>query len=674
MQTNQIRLLLLSIVMIIAYCYFSCSFTTNGTKSNSLLIDSINSELLKSKNRSLSKNKRIEYVNNALRLIGQISNDSTKIEFMLNSSFSLYKIGDSTKFSHTINNTLQLANSLENTAWYKARANRYLGYFYDKKGFKELAYKFFYNSSILYSNIDKVRSAEMLRRLASIERDLHQYNNAENHLAEAIKILKVSNNFDKLHSYYNLYGIIKTDTKEFNKSLEYYLEAKKSLSTSQSSDSLSSSSIHNNIGRALMKLGRHEESLAAFESAIYYSKLKERDEKFYYRLKDNLNYVRYKLGGQYHSVSKNNELYTSKKIIKDYSGMIMNRFYYSEIQVEIGYLKNAIDALENALSLSRDIGNKYLELKCLEEIIKIGGDNIETYSISYISLKSELEIHERKIRNRLGMIRMKTDDYKKKNKELERELILLIIIVLIVAICVSFIIYFKRQKLRLEKISKEKEKKEIVLSLIAKNRLEVVKAIKGANTRISRELHDEVLSRLFAARYSLEILNNKDDDKSIKYREDNLLELKSLERDIRNISHELKRKFDSDFQKAITELLEDVLKFRSSIHYSINDNFEKWFIINDTQKVALYRIIQESLTNIIKHSKANSIIVTFDKKSNKLIMSISDNGIGFIIKKSNGIGMQNIHERVYEMGADIEIESKINIGTRIIVSLPLSIL
>jgi two-component system NarL family sensor kinase len=91
-------------------------------------------------------------------------------------------------------------------------------------------------------------------------------------------------------------------------------------------------------------------------------------------------------------------------------------------------------------------------------------------------------------------------------------------------------------------------------------------------------------------------------------------------------------------------------------------------------ETVMYRIVQESVTNIAKHSKATKAYVQLIRRGNILALSIIDNGIGFT--KNNldqghelHLGLRNIRERVEFLGGKLYIDSKVGKGTEIIVEI-----
>lgn len=100
-------------------------------------------------------------------------------------------------------------------------------------------------------------------------------------------------------------------------------------------------------------------------------------------------------------------------------------------------------------------------------------------------------------------------------------------------------------------------------------------------------------------------------------------------------------------------------------------------VLNPDQEMNLYRIVQETLNNIIKHAKASEVTVEIKRSEKELAVSIFDNGSGFdpenlpLKRGQRGFGLAGIGERVRILGGIHEIDSKIGMGTRLNVTIPL---
>jgi signal transduction histidine kinase len=192
--------------------------------------------------------------------------------------------------------------------------------------------------------------------------------------------------------------------------------------------------------------------------------------------------------------------------------------------------------------------------------------------------------------------------------------------------------------------------------------------------RVAQELHDGVLGRMFGVRMNLDSLNKFQDDQAISQRDSYLSELKNIEQDIREISHDLNREKSeliNNFVAIVDNLLEEQRKTFPAKVVSIIDSSIKWDKVLNSVKINLYRIIQESLQNCNKYANATSIKVELKRKDDTIVLLISDNGIGFNTNaKKKGIGLQNMISRTQECNGIFDVSSTKGQGSTITVTIP----
>ncbi|RLD25873.1 MAG: two-component sensor histidine kinase, partial [Bacteroidetes bacterium] len=103
------------------------------------------------------------------------------------------------------------------------------------------------------------------------------------------------------------------------------------------------------------------------------------------------------------------------------------------------------------------------------------------------------------------------------------------------------------------------------------------------------------------------------------------------------------------------------------------DNEIPWDDVSNKTKIHIYRVLQETMQNIYKHANAKHIKISFELKNNVILLAVEDNGSGFnVAKAKKGIGIKNINSRVTEIGGEVEIDSKVDVGTKIIITVPFS--
>lgn len=198
--------------------------------------------------------------------------------------------------------------------------------------------------------------------------------------------------------------------------------------------------------------------------------------------------------------------------------------------------------------------------------------------------------------------------------------------------------------------------------------------ISQERNRLARELHDSVSQQLFAASMLMSAINETkapaDDreSKQLKMVEEMIhqsqLEMRALLLHLRPVA--LKGKC---LQEGIEELL---LELKQKVTMEIKWKVEP-FPLDKGVEDHLFRILQESVSNTLRHSKANQLEVLLIERDDNVIMRVVDDGVGFNVKeaKAGSYGLQNMHERAGEIGGTLKIVSVEKKGTRLEVKVPI---
>jgi PAS domain S-box-containing protein len=202
----------------------------------------------------------------------------------------------------------------------------------------------------------------------------------------------------------------------------------------------------------------------------------------------------------------------------------------------------------------------------------------------------------------------------------------------------------------------------------------IIKTQEDERYEIGAELHDNVCQILASSQLSLDMLHEGVPETSKVWLNKSKHFIKLALEEIRNISHRLAPSMfgESNLNDIFSELLLNI-NFENQFITNLNIDFDevKYKLSNDLQ-LNLYRIAQEQLRNIVRHSKANQIHINIIIEGNFLKMEISDNGIGFdasTIKK--GIGLANIKRRIELFNGEMQINSAVNNGCTIKISIPI---
>ncbi|HTO16944.1 MAG TPA: ATP-binding protein [Edaphocola sp.] len=179
--------------------------------------------------------------------------------------------------------------------------------------------------------------------------------------------------------------------------------------------------------------------------------------------------------------------------------------------------------------------------------------------------------------------------------------------------------------------------------------------------RIASDLHDSVSNELINLRHVIE-----NSQGHLKLKIDNILE------EVRNISRNISPTlFDKIGLKASVEQLTD--RIQNQHNFFINSEIKYNGTLNSVQEIQLYRIVQEAITNILKHAEAVAGKVTIEEDDKIVRVEIKDNGKGFdvnkMLEKGNCFGLLNISERAKYINGNVVFHSNNN-GTVINISIP----
>ncbi|WP_226581674.1 sensor histidine kinase [Halobacillus litoralis] len=191
--------------------------------------------------------------------------------------------------------------------------------------------------------------------------------------------------------------------------------------------------------------------------------------------------------------------------------------------------------------------------------------------------------------------------------------------------------------------------------------------------RLARELHDSVSQQLFAASMMISAINQAEESDRVsapkqlqmveKMIHQSQLEMRALLLHLRPVA--LK---DKSLAEGAQELLDELTqKVPMDIHWSIET-----MKLDKGVEDHLFRILQESVSNTLRHAKASSLNVMLIERDRFIILRIIDDGTGFDVKegKASSYGLQNMEERAFEIGGTLKIVSVKGQGTRLEVKVP----
>jgi len=216
-------------------------------------------------------------------------------------------------------------------------------------------------------------------------------------------------------------------------------------------------------------------------------------------------------------------------------------------------------------------------------------------------------------------------------------------------------------------LSREKREQELKIAET------IVQIREQERTYIGHELHDNVNQIMISARLHLDALKPEtSEDLLIKSKTSELI-LSAIE-EIRRLSRKLAatQLKDAGLLTSIAQLLNDLRSTgRFNIKFTSSLDIDTEYFLCEEKKVALFRIVQEEMNNIIRHSQAKNIRVNITQNNSGIIVYTFDDGIGFDLQHvPKGMGLANIHSRALQFDGMVDIATSPGRGCSVTVLMP----
>lgn len=221
------------------------------------------------------------------------------------------------------------------------------------------------------------------------------------------------------------------------------------------------------------------------------------------------------------------------------------------------------------------------------------------------------------------------------------------------------------------------DQKRIELEIVdLKNRLQG--NIEMERLRLAQELHDGPMQELYSAIYQLEGLRNQVNPALETDLTNVKLDLQRVLQDLRNSAKELRPPTISNFglEKAIRSHVEDLQEKNPEFRFDLDLAQDRQFL-PESIRLALFRIFQQSVANVIRHAEASRVQVRFTFDAEAAYLEVTDDGKGFVVPsnwvelaRQGHYGLAGAAERVDLLGGNFTVESLIGEGTTIRVTIP----
>lgn len=665
-------------MLLVLFIFLSCNQKNKFSTTIDSSEDSLSSYLSLANDFNLPPEKRNQLNQKAFSIIIDQPNDSLNMVNLFKVANRYYNMDRLRDFKTIVDIILEKTVSNQDTVS-RIKAYTYLGDYYLEKSVSDSAFLYYSKAEKMYLHRNNMLDLAKTRlNKALLQFNVGDFLGSEITVFNALRAVKDEKNSVITYDSYNLLGLIHNELGNYERAIEYNLKALNSIDDSTPSIFQSKATSLNNIGYIYQNTNKHRKAIGFFIEGLEQKNLKTDKASLYAMLLDNLAYSKFKTVDFTGLPEKFYQSLQLRDSLKLTSGILVSKMRLSEY---FAFKNDSIKALkyaEESLILAKKVKNYKSVLLALKRLSTLQPKKAAYYTKEYIHVNDSLQKAERTIGEKFTRIEYETDQIKSENTDLLEKNRNLVYLFGGLGILGLFIFTIKTQKAKnrelLFKQEQQKANEDIYNLMISQQNTIETNRIKEKN-RVARELHDGVLGRMFGVRMNLDGLNAFQDEDAVVQRTNYLSELKNIEQDIREISHDLNREKSeliNNFVAIIDELFEEQKKTYKPKFISTIDSIIKWELISNSKKINLYRILQESLQNINKYALANTIRVEFEKMDNYIILKISDDGIGFNVKMAKkGIGIQNILFRTSECDGVVDIKSEKGQGTIITVTLPI---
>ena len=384
------------------------------------------------------------------------------------------------------------------------------------------------------------------------------------------------------------------------------------------------------------------------------------------------------------------EAYSIRLKRNDRFGILENVIFKGDVFSAMMQTDSAIHSYQEAIRMSYKVGFPYMRQYCFEQLSIIyertGRTALAlTAQRSYSALKDSLLDQQRtehlaEMETRFETTQKEKENLLLKQRTQEQQLVVSrqrtwIFGLLGAALTIVFLSLFILQR---NKRREESKRDAAIIEERERGLRSIIQATEEERKRIAKDLHDGIVQTLTGLSLRMQRQANSKPVVEMGLKDELNATRSTLDEaisEVRDISHQM-------MPRALNELglipaMEDMLRKSlgmTEIAYEFEHHNMEGQRFKETLEISLYRICQELINNIIKHSEAKAVSVQLLKTKSHLILVVEDNGKGFVMTDSdtrNGIGLMNINSRAKAIHGEVNYEPSPLQGTVATIRVPL---
>lgn len=518
---------------------------------------------------------------------------------------------------------------------------RRVGHFYEESGSFEKSLTIHQKGlDIAESYDDPMASSDMLIDISQTYRIFHNYEKAIEYGQRASKVLE-ENNVPDLKAKalaLDITAAAFTENRQLDSALVYH---QKVLDFLPELDSMDVKNTIVNIGYTYMEVGELEKSRIYTERGLALHK----PLKNYYITA---------------SIYTNLGMYGNRANRYKYAlQMFDSAIYYVE---KSKYIETLFWIYEERAQVYQKQGNFK---KAYEDVLLLQQVKDSVFKVQRDKSTQEMEVKYETAKKEKELAIQKQNLLDRELQLKNRNLYIILISSAFVIICILSLGFYKRQQFKRSQLQKELKLKESLAQIKTQNKLQ------EQRLEISRDLHDNIGSQLTFIISSIDNLKYVSKDINEKLKE----KLGNISSFTFDTIHQLRDTIWAmnkneipmeEFYRRILSYIDKVKSVKPDLIFNTSNSIPKEVVFSSVEGMNLFRIVQESINNSIKHADSESITLSFSQEENQLTFVIKDDGKGFDIQTVEmGNGLSNIENRGSSIKGTVFIQSEINQGTEI---------
>ncbi|MEW4923085.1 sensor histidine kinase [Algibacter sp. 2305UL17-15] len=536
--------------------------------------------------------------------------------FLGNYNLALDYIDEYQQYATEQLDTFKIANGLFQKGVIHSLQNNY-----------EASLKAYHKTLSLYETIgDSTGMGFTLNSIGIVYKNLEKYEQAIESYQQAVAIHEKKNDLNNLANVYNGLGTVYVEQQNLDKALDYF---NKTLAMDKElKNTWGTAKVSKNIALIYIEKKQYQKALSFLESAYNIQKSHDYTSDLAETLSQ-LSTVNMLMG----NFQKSEAL-----LQQSFKHHVPSKKVFRDMHLQSYKLYDTTGRVTNAL-------HHYKKYTTYKDSI-LNDENLK--QINTLEIQFETEKKDRAIIEQQLLLRQNENAFQKKKVQFNY-MTGIAIFLLIVSILI-FLVFKQRQKRKTQEILTLKREHQI------KTLEALIEGEENERFRIARELHDGVNGDLSAIKYKLSSLlemNNKVIKEAIAMIDDSC-------KQVRAISHNLVPPSLKNFN--LVEVTETYCNKLNSINPSVEIVFQHLgedITISKKAEINSFRIIQELVTNSLKHADASKITVQISNRNNSVQITVEDDGKGFDKDEAtvNGIGLSNVQSRIDYLNAEVDFIS-----------------